>query len=63
MCDKDLPARNDLCKRDSFVVLPLLSSGYVIDENDEVVSLAVVDDLSNVIVSARHFDDVYGELV
>lgn len=56
MRNKDLPSTQNLCQGDSAVILPFASSFDVIDEDDEVIGLALVDDLGDLFVSARHFD-------
>ena len=54
MGDKDLPARHDLCKRDSTVFPPLLGGSNVVDEDNKVVGLAAVEDFGDLVVSTRH---------
>lgn len=51
---EDLPAADDGCKGDRLVLLPVLHSLSRVDEDDEVVTLALVVDLALGFVSARH---------
>ena len=53
MRDEDLPSADDLRQRDAFVLLPLLNSFRRVDEDDEVVSLALVVDFGLGIVSTH----------
>lgn len=52
--DEDLPAIHDLRKRNRFVLLPVLDGLVRVDEDDEVILLALVVDLSLLRGSARH---------
>jgi len=52
--DEDLPAVNDLSKRDRLVSLPLLDCFGRLGEDDKVVLLALVVDLDLVCFTASH---------
>lgn len=54
MGDKDLPAADDLSERNALVVLPVLDGLDVVDEDDEVLLLALVVDLGLGVVAASH---------
>ena len=54
MGNEDLEGTDDLCERDALVILPLLESLGVIDEDNEVVLLALVVDLGGLCFSLRH---------
>lgn len=54
MCDHDLEGVDDLSQRDARIVLPFLDIGGGLDEDDEVISVALVVDLGDLSVSARH---------
>jgi len=51
---EDLPAADDGCQGDGLVILPVADSLSRVDEDDEVVALALVVDLALGFVSARH---------
>lgn len=51
---KDLPAGHNLSERNGTIIAPFLGRCHVIDEDDKVVGLALVEDLGDVVVSARH---------
>lgn len=56
MCDEDLPAIHDLSERDAAVISPLLQDLEIIDEDNEVLGLAFVEDLGGGIVSTSHIE-------
>lgn len=56
VCDEDLECRDELSHGDGLVGLPLVESVDIIQEDDEVVVLALVVDLDLLSVSANHFD-------
>jgi hypothetical protein len=53
--NKNLPTAHDLGQGDGAILAPVLGGGDVIDENDEVVGVALVDHLGGGVVSASHF--------
>lgn len=53
--DEDLPAVHDVGQRDGAVVAPVVEGGEVVDEDDEVVGAALVEDLGGGDVCAGHF--------
>lgn len=52
--DHDLEARDDLCKRDGAVCFPYLEVFGGVDEDDEVLLVALVEHLVLLSISARH---------
>lgn len=54
MRNKDLEGTNEVCERNALVLLPLLKRLGVVDEDDEVVLLALVVDLGLLCFSLRH---------
>jgi hypothetical protein len=59
--DKDFPPAHNLCERNRRVLLPVLDGFRAVDEDDEVVVLALVVHLGLLVVSARHIDCLCGE--
>ena len=59
---EDLPAADDGCEGDRLVILPVPHSLSRVDEDDEVVALALVVDLALGFVSARHGGWVGGDV-
>lgn len=56
MCDEDLEGRDEVRHGDGLVLLPLLVVGDVVNEDEEVVLLALVVDLDLRRLSLDHFD-------
>ena len=54
MSDEDLERADDLCQRDALVGLPLLRRLHVVNEDDEVILLALVVALDLLRFSASH---------
>ena len=54
MGNKDLPAIQYIGQGDAAVILPLLQDLKVIDVDDEVLRLALVEDLASCAGSASH---------
>jgi len=52
--DHDLESSNHLRKRNRSVILPSLQVLYRVDEDDEVLLLALEEHLGSINVSARH---------
>jgi hypothetical protein len=52
--DEDLERADDLCERDGLVGLPVLCRLHVINEDDEVLILALVVDLGLLCFTASH---------
>ena len=56
VCDEDLEGRDEVRHGDGLVTLPLLVVGDIINEDEEVVLLALVVDLDLRSFSLDHFD-------
>lgn len=52
--DEDLESLDDLCERNTLVGLPVLKRLGILNEDNEVILLALVVDLGFLGVSARH---------
>jgi hypothetical protein len=52
--NEDLERTNELRERDTLILLPLLESLSIVDEDDEVVFLALVVDLGVLCFSPSH---------
>jgi hypothetical protein len=52
--DEDLERADDLCQRDGFIGLPVLCRLCIIDEDDEILVLALVVDLGLLCFTASH---------
>ena len=56
VCDEDLEAVDNLCKRNTSVTLPLLKICRRLEKDDEVFLSTLVVDLSDTCFSGRHLD-------
>lgn len=56
VCDEDLEGRDEVRHGDGLVTLPLLVVGDIVNEDEEVVLLALVVDLDLRSFSLDHFD-------
>lgn len=54
MSNEDLPAVQHITQWDATVILPFLQDVHVVDEDDEVVGAALVEDLGAGVVAASH---------
>jgi hypothetical protein len=61
--NKDLEGADNLCKWDRLISLPVLGRLDIVDEDDEVLVLALEVDLDLLYVSASHGCDVIEGLV
>jgi hypothetical protein len=52
--DEDLEAADNLCKRDARVLFPVLDGLGAVDEDDEILGLALVVDLGLGSITASH---------
>jgi hypothetical protein len=55
--DKDLPAVQDVRKSDAAVILPFLEDVKIVDEDNEVIGLALVEDLGSGVVTTSHCEE------
>lgn len=56
VCNEDLEGGDEVAHRNRLVTLPLLEVGNIVNEDDEVVLLALVVDLGLRSLSLDHFD-------
>jgi hypothetical protein len=54
MGNKDLPPVQNIAQWDAAVIPPLVQDVEVVDEDDEVVGAALVEDLGGRVVGTRH---------
>lgn len=61
--DKDLERAHNLCERDRLIRLPVLGRLDIVNEDDEVLVLALEVDLNLLCLSASHDCDVIEGLI
>lgn len=64
VCDEDLEAIDDLCQWDSFVTtLPFLEGFKILNDDNVIVLLTLVVDLSHASLSSGHLDGLLVDFV